>query len=102
MFEKHYQRGVEQVHKIFIDPKSRFYSIVKCKEMMVNSSHKRVIDNPTKNYVVAAVCEDGYFDVLEAPNKKFNMAIRFHPEALYKKYPTHNAVFKAFISACKN
>ena len=100
--EKHNQEWKEEVHDIYIDKNSQFYKIVKCEKMSVNSRHNKTIDNPTDKYKIAAVCDDGYPDVLEAPNKKFNMAIRFHPESLYKKYPKHNAIFKAFLSACKN
>lgn len=100
--EKHSQKWVDEVHDIFVKKGTKFYDIVKCERMKVNSRHKKVIDNPTNNYIVSAVCEDGYFDVVEAPNKKFNLAVRFHPESLYKKYDKHNAIFKAFIKACCN
>lgn len=101
-FEKHNQKWTDEVHPIFIDKKSKFFEIVKCEKMMVNSRHQKVIDNPTVNYKVAAICDDGYFDVLEAPNKKFNIAVRFHPESLYKKYKEHNQIFASFIEVCKN
>ena len=98
---KHKQMDAEIAHNIFIDKNSKFYNIVKCQTMAVNSRHNKTIDNPTNNYKVVAVCDDGYPDVLEAPDKKFNFAIRFHPESLYKKYKQHNAIIKAFINACK-
>ncbi len=98
---KHSQMWVEEVHPIFINKESKFYEIVKCDMMMVNSRHKKTIDNPTSNYKIAAVCDDGYYDVLEAPNKKFNIAVRFHPESLYRTHEEHNAIFKALIKACR-
>lgn len=99
--KKHNQMWVDYVHPIFIDSKSRFYKIVGCQKMDVNSRHIYTIKQPTENYRVAAVCDDGYFDVLEAPDKKFNFALRFHPESLFEKSPEHNKIFKAFIKACK-
>lgn len=99
--EKHYQKGVDEAHKIFIKKQSKFFEIVQVETMPVNSRHKRVIDNPTDKYQIAAVCEDGNFDVLEATNKKFNFAIRFHPENLYQKFDKHRAIFETFIKACK-
>ena len=99
--EKHKQMRAELVHKIFIDENSKFFKIVGLKEMMVNSRHNKTIDDPTENYKVSAVCEDGYPDVIEAQNKKFNIALRFHPESLYKKYKEHNNIFKAFVEECK-
>lgn len=99
--EKHNQKWVDIVHPIFIDKNSKFYSIVKCEEMMVNSRHNRTVDNPTSHYKIVAVCDDGYLDVVEAENKRFNIGLRFHPETLYKQYECHNAIFKAFIEECK-
>lgn len=99
--KKHNQKWKDEVHFVFIE-KSKFYNIVKCEKMVVNSRHDKVISNPTSNYKIAGVCDDGYFDVLEAPNKTFNIAVRFHPESLYKKYKEHNDIFVSFIEACKN
>lgn len=99
--EKHCQIWEEVVHDIFIDKNSKFYQIVKTDKMLVNSRHRKVIDDCTAKYKVSAVCDDGYYDVLEAPDKKFNLAVRFHPESLYKTYDYHNAIIKAFIDACK-
>lgn len=99
--EKHNLKWIDEVHNIYIDKNSKFYQIVECEKMVVNSRHNKTISEPTANYKVAAVCDDGYPDVLEAPDKKFNVAVRFHPESLYKKYHEHNAIFEAFIKACK-
>ena len=99
--EKHNQKWVDEVHDVYINKNSKFYKIVKCEKMNVNSRHKKTIANPSEKYDLVGVCEDGYFDVIEAKNKRFNIGVRFHPESLYKKYETHNAIFKAFIDACK-
>ena len=99
--EKHYQQNADYVHDIFIDKNSDFYKIVKTDKMKVNSRHIRTINDPTKYYRVAAVCDDGYYDVLEAVGKKFNLAVRFHPESLYHMDKKHNAIFQAFIKASK-
>lgn len=100
--EKHHQKWADEVHDLFIKKGTKFHDIVKCDKMRVNSRHKRTIDNPTDNYIVSAVCDDGYYDVIEAPNKKFNIALRFHPESLYLTHKEHNEIFKAFINACMN
>lgn len=99
--EKHNQKWVDEVHNIYVKEGSKFHSIVKCTTMKVNSRHKRTIDDPTSNYIVSAVCDDGYYDVIEAPDKKFNIAVRFHPESLCLTHKEHNEIFKAFINACK-
>ncbi len=99
--EKHNSPDAGYVHDIKIDKKSEFYKIVKCEKMNVNSRHKNTIDNPSDAYIISAYDDDGNIEVLEAPNKRFNMAVRFHPESLYKTNKQHNAIFKAFIDSCR-
>lgn len=97
---KHDKSFYEYVHNIKIDKKSKFYSIVKTDEMMVNSIHRRTImECPMLDKV--AFCEDGYPDVIEAKNKKFYIGVRFHPESLYRTDEKMNSIFKEFINACK-
>ena len=99
--EKHDKPWDEYVHSIKIVKNSKFYHMIKTKEMMVNSRHKRAIENcPMLDKV--AFCEDGYPDVVEAKNKKFYIGVRFHPESLYKKDQKMKKIFKEFINICKN
>ena len=100
--EFHYRKSVPEAHKIFIKKDSKFYNIVKTDCMVVNSTHKKIINDHTKYYIVSAVDPDGNPEVLEAPNKKFNFALRFHPERLYKIHEEHRKIWEAFINACKN
>ena len=97
--EKH-NKSYDYVHSIKINKDSKFYSIIKKKEIMVNSMHENSIkDCPKLNKV--AFCEDEYPDVIEATNKDFYIGIRFHPECLYKKDENMNNIFKAFLEECK-
>ena len=93
-------REEEYVHSIKINKDSRFYSIIKKEEIMVNSRHKNSIKEcPGLNKV--AFCEDGYPDVIEDPTKSFYIGVRFHPESLYKKDENMNNIFKIFLEECK-
>lgn len=97
---KHLQIHSEYVHKCYINPTSKFYNIVGTTEMMVNSRHtKRVKTCPNLNIV--GLCDDGYADVVEDPNKKFYIGVRFHPESLYKKDKNMNNIFVSFLEAAR-
>jgi len=98
--KKHNQPALEYVHKIFINEKSNFYKIVKCKEMMVNSIHS-YSPCDIKDYIVSAYDDDNNIEVVENPNKTFHLAMRFHPELLVDKDEKMNSIFKAFVEACK-
>ncbi len=99
--EKHNQTTAKYVHNIYINPSSKFYDIVKHKEIKVNSRHKNTVDSfPLLEKV--AICEDGYADVVESKSKKFYIGVRFHPESLYKIDENMNNIFKYFIDVCNN
>lgn len=98
--EFHLQPNKEIVHSINIDKKSNFYKIVKTEKLIVNSRHKRVVDN-VGGLNVSAKDEEDNIEVVEASNKRFFLGVRFHPESLCKNYKEHDAIFKAFINACK-
>ena len=67
---------------------------------MVNSRHKNTIDTyPMLDAV--AFCDDGYIDAVESNEKRFYIAVRFHPESLYRIDENMNKIFKNFIDVCK-
>lgn len=99
--EKHNQGDKDYVHDININQNSKFCDIVNLTKMKVNSRHKKTIkDSPLLNQV--AFCEDNYPDVVESPEKKFYMGVRFHPESLYKIDENMNKIFKKFIDSCRD
>lgn len=98
--EKHHKSFYEYAHIIKINEKSKFHKIVNKDEIMVNSVHRRTIENCPKLDKVA-FCEDGYPDVIEAKNKKFYIGVRFHPESLYKDDENMRNIFIKFIETCK-
>ncbi len=99
--EKHNKLNEDYVHSIHIDVSSKFYNIIHKEDIMVNSRHKRAIDE-SPLLAKVGLCEDGYADVVESKDKKFYIGVRFHPESLYKMDENMNKIFKSFIEACKN
>ena len=99
--EKHNKLNEDYVHSIHIDVSSKFYNIIHKEDIMVNSRHKRAIDE-SPLLVKVGLCEDGYADVVESKDKKFYIGVRFHPESLYKIDENMNKIFKSFIETCKN
>lgn len=100
--EKHHQAWVDDVHKISIKKGTLFHKIIGKEELMVNSRHRTIVSQVTDEYIISAIDDEGNIEVVEAPNKKFNLAVRFHPESLYTKQSLHNKIFKTFIDACNN
>lgn len=98
--EKHDSSFDNYVHPIFVNKNSKFYQIIKAKETMVNSRHRRFVEKCPKLDKVG-FCDDNYPDVIESKNKKFYIGVRFHPESLYKKDDKMNNIFKEFIVSCR-
>lgn len=98
--EKHEKYDENYVHSIKIQKDSKFYEIVGKEELMVNSRHKRTIQECPQLKKIA-FCEDGYADVIEAKDKKFYIGVRFHPESLYNQDEAMNKIFQYFINVCR-
>jgi putative glutamine amidotransferase len=87
-------------HKVRIKENSRLYSIVKQKEILVNTSHHQVIKDVAPGLSASAWSEDGVIEALEGKGKEFLINVQWHPEAMLK-HPSSNRLFRTFIDACK-
>lgn len=98
MVNKH--KSLEKyVHEIKIESNSNLYKIIGKEKIMVNSRHKSYTDNSSVLNCVA-FSDDGVVEAVEDANKKFYMAVQFHPESLYKEDENMNNIFKKFIEIC--
>ena len=88
------------VHKIKIDKNSKLYKIIGKDEIMVNSRHKAYTEDSSILKCVA-YSDDGIVEAVEDENKRFYMAVQFHPESLYRTDKNMNNIFKYFIDICK-
>ncbi len=88
-------------HSVKIMNHTKFSNIIKKEEIQVNSRHKKIV-NSYSNLVVNCISDDGYIEGLEAPDKTFYMAFRFHPESLCKLDKYHKKIFEEFLKACQN
>ena len=94
----HQRNNDQYAHEITVLPNTRFREIVGVNEVQVNSRHNRaVVSCPVLQ--AGALDQDGHIEVLEAPEKRFYMATRFHPESLYGIDPIIDRIFQAFVRA---
>ncbi len=87
------------VHSVRLIENTKFYSIIGKEKFEVNSRHKKTVDTHPK-LIINCICDDGYIDGIESPDKTFYMAFRFHPESLYNRDKFHNKIFDEFIKIC--
>lgn len=89
------------VHDITINKDSTLYKIIKKEKIKVNSRH----ENAAKELGPLSVCalsDDNVIESVESKDKKFYLAVQFHPESLYKIDENMNNIFKYFINICDN
>ena len=95
----HKIKNKKYVHKVLIDEKSKLYSILETKEILVNSRHKSAIKN-TKLDVVG-ISQDGIVEAIEDKTKRFFIGVEWHPENMIDYDISSRKLFDFFISICK-
>ncbi len=86
-------------HLVNIDENSKLFTILKEKQILVNSFHSYQVEN-SGSYKIAATCEK----VIEAVEKKqdpFNIGVQWHPEKNYDKDLNSKRLFTYFINCAK-
>lgn len=83
-------------HHVEIYRDTRLGSILGAGMHVVNSRHHQAVDRPGRGLVVAAKSPDGVIEALERPDRKFAIAVQWHPE---DQMPQQKRLFEAFKDA---
>jgi len=83
-------------HKIKIKDNTKLKEIIKKDEIKVNSRHKYAIKNT--NLDISALSEDNIIEAIEDKNKKFFLALQWHPESIIKD-KNEQKIIKEFINS---
>ncbi len=78
------------------------YRILQADSLRINSYHHQGIKNIPEQLLPAATAEDGLIEAVVMPNKKFILAVRWHPEFNYKFDDNNFKLFLEFVRACKS
>ena len=90
----------EPSHSLKIFEDSPLYEIFKRDEIWTNSYHHQGINELGKGLKKAALSEEGLIEAVYLEDKKFALAVQWHPEMMYDD-DEMNLIFKKFIEACK-
>lgn len=85
----------------FIEKGTLLHKTIGKDTISVNSFHHQNINKLGKGLVCAAKSEDGYIEAIESPEKKFCLAVQWHPEISAPDDADSRKIFAAFVSACK-
>ncbi|MEN6490484.1 MAG: gamma-glutamyl-gamma-aminobutyrate hydrolase family protein [Rectinema sp.] len=89
----------ELCHHIVIEKGSSLFALFATEKLLVNSLHHQAIEEPAQDFKVTARSPDGIIEALEAKDGRFALALQFHPEGLFVRYPAFLAPFKALVEA---
>ncbi len=89
------------VHTVYIDKGNPLYQILQTESLRVNSYHHQGIKELSERLMAAAVAEDGLIEAVWMPDKRFILAVQWHPEFSYKADDGHFKLFAAFVKSCR-
>ncbi len=95
--EDHRSPGVSNAHAIWISPESLLASVLGPGAYEVNSRHHQAIALLAPSLIVTARAADGTVEALELPDRRFILAVQWHPED--RVDGSDRKLFKAFADA---
>jgi putative glutamine amidotransferase len=101
---KRMDRKSEVVHSVALTRGSLLARISRKSRFGVNSSHHQAVSRVAKPFQITARSADGVIEAMELkPNAThplpFMVAVQYHPERLFDRYPEHLALFQQFVRA---
>lgn len=90
------------VHSVAIEPESPLAEITGKTELMVNSMHHQAVKELAPSLRCAARSKDGLVEAVYLSEKKFVLAVQWHPEYLWKSYQVHQKMLQEFVNATKS
>ena len=86
------------VHNVKILENSRLYTILRKKEIIVNSRHQDCVIKT--DMFVSGISPDGIIESVELLNHKFFIGVQWHPETLFEFDDDSKKIFQAFLDSC--
>src|SRR5882724_9475605 len=97
--EGHRRPGVSEAHQVAVEPGARLADAIGPGLHAVNSRHHQIVDGIGARLRVSARSVEGYPEALERSDRKFAMAVQWHPEDLVDSRPDARRLFQAFADS---
>lgn len=98
--EGHRAPGQDDAHEITVAPGTRLHAITQAEGFTVNSRHHQAALAPT-SLTISAKAGDGTIEALERADRKFALAVQWHPEDRVRSHDADRRLFEAFADACR-
>ena len=86
-------------HDVAVEHGTMLARIAGASAIPVNSAHHQAVKNVPASVVINSRSPDGVIEGIEVPGKRFVLGVQWHPE--FAISPADEAIFRAFVAACK-
>ncbi|MBO0884721.1 MAG: gamma-glutamyl-gamma-aminobutyrate hydrolase family protein, partial [Mycobacterium sp.] len=105
--EEHAPSGPRDLlqHGFRVAPGSKLASLLGASASMdlrVNSHHHQAVKALGEGLVAVAWSEDGTVEGIEAPGRRWLVAVQFHPEDLVPRHDASRTLLEEFVAACRS
>ncbi len=91
----------DKIHTVTVRRGTLLRSILQADRVTVNSQHHQAVDKLAPGLMVSALSPDGFVEALEKPDARFCLGVQWHPEWLSAEDTQQQALFDAFVQACR-
>ena len=89
------------IHRVRLDPDSRLAQLIDETEVQVNSLHHQAIKTVSPQLRVTGKSGDGVIEAIESPERRFLIAVQWHPEEI-DDLPWVRRLFAGFAKAAQS
>jgi putative glutamine amidotransferase len=94
-----HEKPAAELHNVTVAPDSKLAEIFGEGDHRVNSRHHQVVSKPGEGLRISATSEDGTIEGLERDDKRFAVAVQWHPEDHAAHDEDQRKLFQAFADA---
>jgi putative glutamine amidotransferase len=99
--EAHGQGRTALIHRVSLDPDSRLAQLIDETSIDVNSLHHQAVKKIAAPLTITGKSQDGVIEALESPERRFLIAVQWHPEEI-DDLPWVQRLFAGFARAASS
>jgi putative glutamine amidotransferase len=96
--EAHGRGRTALIHRVRLDPDSRLAQLIDETSIDVNSLHHQAVKSVAPRLRVTGKSDDGVIEAVESPERRFLIAVQWHPEEI-DEIPWVRRLFEGFAKA---
>lgn len=89
------------VHDVHVEPGTKLAAVLGSGDFPVNSRHHQAVGEVGRGLEVSAHSPDGVIEAMERADRRFVVAVQWHPEDQVRSDPAQKRLFQAFADSLK-